>query len=67
MAKIKYVDGWIACIKRKNNTRFPNVRSYLYSEPFSCETYAQKWTDSFDGCECLRIEKNTVPQARIVM
>ena len=62
---ITYVTGWVACIKRQDDSRFPNGRYYLYSSPFPTEQMARNWAEAFDGCELLRVEKNKVPKERL--
>jgi len=63
---MRYVKGHVACLQKKDGSRFPNGRFYLYSEPHPTHEQAQDWADAFEDCNCLRIEENDVHPDRLV-
>ena len=66
MSKLEFADGWVACLKKKDDTRYPDGSFFLYSEPHQSEQQAKDWAWAFEDSEIVRIEKNRVPAIRIV-
>jgi hypothetical protein len=68
---MRYVKGWVACVEKKDKSRFVNGSFHLYSEPHPTEKQAQDWvwainSTTYGGVKLIRMECNDVPEERLV-
>jgi hypothetical protein len=68
---VKYVDGYVACIKNNDGSRFINGKLQFFSEPFPSEQEALDWAWAHNSIaegqvDCLRVERKQVPENQLV-